>query len=148
MKSRVQLYDYYLRIGKCLSVISKSVKLAPCHDNVDANSVKTVEYQTTAEPVFSLQKQRWSRPCVLTEHHALKAYWGGGCIYSSHALLTSGLDGGKWSASHPSRFTSKERVIGSYWIGDLVGPRAGLDAEVKRKIPNPCWDANSRSSCT
>jgi hypothetical protein len=27
-----------------------------------------------------------------------------------------------------------------------VGPRTGLDAVVKRKIPSPCWDSNPRSS--
>jgi hypothetical protein len=27
---------------------------------------------------------------------------------------------------------------GTYRLGDRVGPRAGLDAVVKRKIPSPC----------
>jgi hypothetical protein len=27
-----------------------------------------------------------------------------------------------------------------------VGPRAGLDAVVKRKIPIHCWDSNTRST--
>jgi hypothetical protein len=27
-----------------------------------------------------------------------------------------------------------------------VGPSAGLDAVVRRKIPSPCWDSNPRSS--
>jgi hypothetical protein len=26
----------------------------------------------------------------------------------------------------------------THWIGDWVGPRAGLDAVVKRKIPSSC----------
>jgi hypothetical protein len=34
----------------------------------------------------------------------------------------------------PVRFTPKERALGSHWIGGCVGPRAGLDAVVKRKI--------------
>jgi hypothetical protein len=35
----------------------------------------------------------------------------------------------------------REVAPGSHWIGDKVGPRAGLDAVVKRKIPNPCRDS-------
>jgi hypothetical protein len=49
-------------------------------------------------------------------------------------LLTSAIDGGEWSASRPGRFTLRERVPGTHWIGGCVGPRAGLDAVVKRKI--------------
>jgi hypothetical protein len=56
------------------------------------------------------------------------------CI-STHSL-TSSLDGGEWSASRPSRFTRKERARGTHWIGGWVGPRAVLDAVVKRKIPS------------
>jgi hypothetical protein len=36
--------------------------------------------------------------------------------------VTSALDGGEWSASRPDRFTPKERVSGTHWIGDWVGP--------------------------
>jgi len=32
-----------------------------------------------------------------------------------HAL-TSEVDGGKWSASHPSHFIPKKRAPGTYWI--------------------------------
>jgi hypothetical protein len=35
----------------------------------------------------------------------------------------------------PCRFTPKERAPGTHWIGDWVGPRAVLDAVVKRKFP-------------
>jgi hypothetical protein len=48
--------------------------------------------------------------------------------------LTSALDGDEWSASHPGRFTPKERASGTHWIGGWMGPRAVLDAVVKRKI--------------
>jgi len=54
---------------------------------------------------------------------------------ASRILLTSSLDGGEWSASRPGRFTLRERDRG--W----VGPRAGLDAVV-RKIPSPYWELN------
>jgi hypothetical protein len=57
--------------------------------------------------------------------------------YSSTHSLTSALDGGKWSALRPGRFTSRERAPDTHWIGGWVGPRAVLDAVVKRKIPSP-----------
>jgi hypothetical protein len=37
----------------------------------------------------------------------------------------------------PGRFTPKERAPTTLWIGGWVGPRAFLDAVVKRKIPSP-----------
>jgi hypothetical protein len=57
--------------------------------------------------------------------------------YSSTHSLTSALDGGEWSASHPDHFTSRERAPGTHWIGGWVGTRAILDMVVKRKIPSP-----------
>jgi len=44
----------------------------------------------------------------LTDHHAIKAYWG--VEVEIHAFLTSTLDGGEWSASRPGRFTPRERA--------------------------------------
>jgi hypothetical protein len=55
---------------------------------------------------------------------------------SATRSLTSALDGGVWSAWRPGRFTPKERARGIHWIGGWVGPRAVLDAVVKRKIPS------------
>jgi hypothetical protein len=43
-------------------------------------------------------------------------------------FLTLELDGCECSASHPGHFTPEERSSGTHWIGDWVGPRAGLDA--------------------
>jgi hypothetical protein len=51
--------------------------------------------------------------------------------------LSSALDGGEWPDSRPGRFTPMERSRDTYWIGGWVGPRAVLDAVVKRKIPSP-----------
>jgi hypothetical protein len=45
---------------------------------------------------------------------------------------TRGVDGGELSASYPGRFTA-----GTNLIRGLVGPRAGLDAVTRRKIPDP-----------
>jgi hypothetical protein len=62
--------------------------------------------------------------------------------YRSTHSLTSALDGGEWSASRPGRFTPRERAPVTHWIGDWVGPRAGLDVVLRRKIPSPCRDLN------
>jgi hypothetical protein len=62
--------------------------------------------------------------------------------YSSTHSLTSALDGVEWSTSRPGRFTPRERAPGTHWIGGWVGPRAGLDAVVKRKIPSPRRESN------
>jgi hypothetical protein len=55
--------------------------------------------------------------------------------YSSTHSLTSALDGGEWSASRPGHFTPRERALGTDWIGGSVGPRTGLDAVSKIRIP-------------
>jgi hypothetical protein len=59
--------------------------------------------------------------------------------------LTSALDGGEWSASHPGRFTPRERTPGTHWIGGWVDPRAVLDAVVKKKIPSPRRESKPRT---
>jgi hypothetical protein len=64
----------------------------------------------------------------------MKTYWG--VEVKPHAFLTSALDGGEWSASCPGRFIPWERAPATNWIGDRVGPRAGLDAMVKRRESN------------
>jgi hypothetical protein len=63
---------------------------------------------------------------LLTKHHVMKAYWG--VEVYLYSFLTSALDGGKWSASRPGRFTAREKASGTHRIGGWVGPRAGLDA--------------------
>jgi hypothetical protein len=63
---------------------------------------------------------------------------------STHSL-TLELDGGEWSASRPGRFTPRERAPGTHWIRGGVGPRAVLDAVVKRKHPNPRRESNPRT---
>jgi hypothetical protein len=65
--------------------------------------------------------------------------------YSSTHSLTSALDRGEWSASCPGRFTPRERAPGTDWVGGWVGPKAVLDAVVKRKIPSPRQESNPRT---
>jgi hypothetical protein len=38
-----------------------------------------------------------------------------------------------------------ERAAGAHWIGGWVGPRAGLDVVVKRRIPSSCRESNPRN---
>jgi hypothetical protein len=65
--------------------------------------------------------------------------------YSSTHSLTSALHGGEWSASRPGRFTPTEIAPGTHWIGGWVGPRAVLDAVVKRNIPSPRRESKPRT---
>jgi hypothetical protein len=73
----------------------------------------------------------------------MKVYWGSGGIAS--LIFNSALDGGEWSASRPGRYTPRERAHSTRGIGGWVGPRAVLDAVVKRKIPSPGWESNPRT---
>jgi hypothetical protein len=76
-----------------------------------------------------------------TRHEGVLGEWR----YSSTLSLTSALDGGEWSASRPGRFTPRERAPGTHLIGGWAGPRAVLDAMVKRKIPCPSRKSNPRT---
>jgi hypothetical protein len=73
-------------------------------------------------------------------HEGVLGEWN----YSSTHSLTSALDGGEKSALRPGRFIPRERASGTHWIGGWVGPRAILDAVVKRKIPSPRRESNPR----
>jgi hypothetical protein len=65
--------------------------------------------------------------------------------YSSTYSLTSALDGGEWSASRPAALPAGKKAPGTHGIGGWVGPRAILDAVVKRKIPSPRRESNRRT---
>jgi hypothetical protein len=55
--------------------------------------------------VWNRQETGRNSSYALTEHHAMKAYWGSGGI--APRTLTSALDGGEWSASRPGSFTPR-----------------------------------------
>jgi hypothetical protein len=57
-------------------------------------------------------------------------------------FLTSALDGGKSSASRPSRFIPRERVLRTHRTEGWVGPRTGLNAMDWRKISCLCREPN------
>jgi hypothetical protein len=49
-------------------------------------------------------------------------------------MKTSELDGSELSSSRSYRFTPVEGAPSTHWLGDWVGPKAGLGAVEKRKI--------------
>jgi hypothetical protein len=85
----------------------------------------------------------------LTKYHAMKTYFGSGGIAPRIHLGT------RWR--FVVRFTPRllypqEKSPVTHWIGGWVGLRAVLDAVVKRQIPSPCRESNTRpqscSSCS
>jgi len=78
----------------------------------------------------------------LTEHHVIKAYWG--VEAELHTFLTSALDRGEWSASHPSHFTHREGTQvpigqGAGWAPEPVWPwwrRGKFPAPARTQMPN------------
>jgi hypothetical protein len=70
----------------------------------------------------------------LTKNH-MKTY--GDVEVYLHAFLTWTLDEGEWTASHTDRYTPGERTAASHWIGDRVGPRAGLDSMARIEPQSP-----------
>jgi hypothetical protein len=77
---------------------------------------------------------------LLTKHRAM-GEWRYGFTHS----VSLAPDGGEWSASCPDCFTPRERAPRTHWIGDWVGPRAVLEAVVKRQIPSPRRESNPRT---
>jgi hypothetical protein len=53
--------------------------------------------------------------------------------YSFNSFLTSALDGGEWSASHPGRAYPWKWTPDTHWKGGWVDLRAGLDTEDRGK---------------
>jgi hypothetical protein len=85
-------------------------------------------------------KSRVKLPLCFTKHQAMKAYWG--CRGVALDLGTRW----RWVVSFTPRSLYPPRKIPSiHWIGGWVGPRAVLDAVVKRKIPIPLQESNPRT---
>jgi hypothetical protein len=74
----------------------------------------------------------------ITEHHAIKAYWGSGGIFQCMLDIGTRRNG----QLHISAANPRERAPGIHCIGGWVGPRAGLDAVVRRKISSPYRNSN------
>jgi hypothetical protein len=54
--------------------------------------------------------------------------------YSSYSFMTSALDRVSGQRHDPAVFTPGERTHGNHFAGGWVGPRAGLDTDVRGKI--------------
>jgi hypothetical protein len=65
---------------------------------------------------------------------------GGGRMYSSYSFTTSALDRCEWSASRSGRALPPGE--GTLWTGGWVGPKAGLDTEIRGKIYCLCRGSN------
>jgi hypothetical protein len=69
-------------------------------------------------------------------------YWGSGGIVPH--IIDLGTGWSEWLGSRPGRFTPREGAPRTYCIGGCVGPRVGLEAVVRRKIPSPYRKSNPR----
>jgi hypothetical protein len=73
----------------------------------------------------------------------METYWGSGGI--APRILNLGTRW-RWVVSFtPRPLYPRERAPGTDWIGGWVGPRAVLDAVVKRKIPSSLRELNLRT---
>jgi hypothetical protein len=73
----------------------------------------------------------------------MKAYWGSGGIVP--CILDLGTRW-RWVVSFTHRpLYPQGTTRGTHWTGGWVGPRAVLDAVVKRKIPSPRRKSNPRT---
>jgi hypothetical protein len=80
---------------------------------------------------------------TIINYHVMKMHRG--VKVQLHAFLISALEGGELSVSCPTHFTPREGAPDTNWIGDRVGPRAGLDTVEEGEISCPCCDSNPDS---
>jgi hypothetical protein len=106
-------------------------------------SSETSSKQFTTTRCYHVGMVKVKLSLCLTKHHheGVLGEWR----YNSTNSLTSALDGGEWSSLRPGSFTPWERAPGTHCIGGWVGPRAVLDAVVKRKFPSSHRESNPRT---
>jgi hypothetical protein len=63
--------------------------------------------------------------------------------YSAYSFLASALDGVSGQRHAPAVLYPWERIHGTHWMRGWVGPRAGLDAEARRKTLDLCRRSNT-----
>jgi hypothetical protein len=107
-----------------------------------------VKYRKTLHlPLFSgfqlIKVKMVKLSLCLTMHHAMKTYWGSGGIAPS--ILDLGTRW-RWVVSFTTRpLYPQEKSLCFPLDRGWVGPRAVLDAVVKRKIPSPRRESNPRT---
>jgi hypothetical protein len=65
--------------------------------------------------------------------------------YSSYSFTTSALDGVSGQRHAPATLYPRERTPGTHCTGSCVGPKAGMDTEVRGKILSPLPGIEPRS---
>jgi hypothetical protein len=99
---------------------------------------RSVNHSTTTFDLRKTKLSHYRHECAKEERK-----------YSSYSFLTSALDGGKWSPSHPSRAVPTQRAPDTHSIGGWVGLRAGLGTEARGKILCLCRGSNpGRPACS
>jgi hypothetical protein len=79
------------------------------HERFWSESLKEREHSEDLGVDGKDKVKRQSCPCAfLTEHHAMKAYWG--VEVYLHAFFTSELDGDEWSASCSGHLTWEDNI--------------------------------------
>jgi hypothetical protein len=100
-----------------------------CYSNID------LWEKTLIETRIKLDVKKVKKKCKAVSLHAMEA----------HGVRGLNL-GTRWgwvvSVTPWPRFTPGERTPGTHWIGGWAGPRAGLDAEARRKILCPFRGSN------
>ena len=135
--------DYWL-ISFLIKISSRvhNHKSSSLPDYITGTTVRFVSLVAFSQPalprLWILSKDR------AVPHHAMKANWGAERLLPS--FLPSALDGGEWTASHPSCFTSTKTSAVTHWIGGWLDPRTGPDVLEDRKIFCLCWEVNHNSS--
>jgi hypothetical protein len=122
-----------------LDVISKNTIPSPHRESNPDHPIVQPEASSYTDCALSAQSfhtQMLSlRFFFVNEHNAMKAYWGSG--YIAPRILDLGTRW-RWVASFTARsLYPQKRAPATYWIRGWVGPRAGLDAMVKRKNSQP-----------
>jgi len=60
-----------------------------------------------------------------------------------HIFLTLAVGGSEFPDSHPGCLTPVESLTGSHCVGGWVGPRAGVDPLMQRKMFSSCRQSNA-----
>jgi hypothetical protein len=97
------------------------------------SSLRYAGYLWHAIKLHNKKKKKVKLSLCLTKHHAMKTYWESAGITPRILDLSTRW---RWVDSFTPR-PLYPKGKSTHWIGGWEGPRAVLDAVVKRKIPSP-----------